>query len=189
LEELFNDDNEVTTKEVKEAEEAGGGMLISMKSPICYLKLGMNKTVARCVVDTGAEVSTVSLEFVRTAGLTIQELNKAMFPGGIPSISLANNTSESMVGYCVVDVRLQGVGFIYTKAFFLVTLFEPKSHHILLGMPFLRQVRFAINISASGKTSCRVMSENGLRSAIWRASGTDWSSYSRRGGKEKCRVY
>jgi hypothetical protein len=106
LEELFNDDNEVTTKEVKEAEEAGGGMLISMKSPIYYLELGMNKTVARCVVDTGAEVSTVSLEFVRTAGLTIQELNKAMFPGGIPSISLANNTSESMVGHCVVNVRL-----------------------------------------------------------------------------------
>jgi hypothetical protein len=158
----------VTTERVREFEKALGRVMFRRPSPMGTILLGNCPKPFKALLDTGAEINSISLETVGSANLAINSFREGMFPAGAEKVHMANGFGEDMLGWVLVDVQLQGTDHVYREVLLFVT--PPHwNFSVILGMPFMRSAEVNIDCRSDGRVEISVMSENQQQSSYWQA--------------------
>jgi hypothetical protein len=158
----------VTTEQVREFEKALGRVMFRRPSPMGTILLGNCSKPFKALLDTGAEINSISLETVGAANLAINSFREGMFPAGAEKVHMANGFGEDMLGWVLVDVQLQGTDHVYREVLLFVT--PPHwNFSVILGMPFMRSAEVNIDCRSDGRVEISVMSENQKQSSYWQA--------------------
>jgi hypothetical protein len=159
----------VTTDEVVKIEKELDRQLYRSPSPTVGIQLGINETDTKSLMDTGAEINTMSNRIAQEAGIVVNEYRTEMFMQRLHYITLANGSRQRVKGWAMASVKLAGTPFVYKDVFFFVADTSDWSWPVILGMPFARQACLNIECQADGAVQCSVLSQDGTQGAQWQA--------------------
>lgn len=133
-------------------------VISSMQENTILISVGGKK--ARCLVDTGAQISIASLDFLRKTNLKISSLKSA----DIHEIVGVGNEHHRVLGILEIPISISGI-----KIHYKFYILEQLRHAVILGMDFLEHHKVQIDLDTKTVyiqeklvAACYVKSKEGL---------------------------
>ncbi|KAH8708429.1 hypothetical protein GQ44DRAFT_628127 [Phaeosphaeriaceae sp. PMI808] len=154
--------DEVTNESALQKARVADAIFIHCELPMCWTYMG--KHAVRCLIDTGAQINLMRLSAARAMKVTYEEMIQD--PMHVNGMVTANGGMDPFIGTAWnVGVR---IGEVTTTTHFRIVANLTKS--AILGGPWCASARLAIQYNVFGRITCRVLSDNGSRNAVFIAS-------------------
>jgi hypothetical protein len=151
------------SKAVQSSHRRAGTASLVSDLPECWTTV--NGVPVKCLIDTGAQMNILRLSAANALKLPFELLEQKLGepPQGVTS---ANGGHEAFVGTAwSVPVR---IGSVVIRTHFRIVANITRS--AILGGPWCALARIAIQYNALGRITCRILSPDGSRNAVFIAS-------------------
>ncbi|CAI6342053.1 unnamed protein product [Periconia digitata] len=147
-------------KAVNQRHRTDGVVRVAGELPIAWANIGRHS--AECLIDTGSQINLIRLSAARALRIAIEE----DMDGTIGQMRGATGAMEAFIGTAWhVPVR---IGAVTVPTTFRVVTHCSRS--VILGAPWCASVRLALQYTALGRVTCRILALTGKQNAMFLAA-------------------